>query len=148
MGSTHNKKDTLIYQLSHPNNFPFYFSFPNEIREPSKIFSLRMCVPERMKKIYLWFQQNSVALWGKDAKKLPCTQGQGTEDLHSHSSLALGALIDREEGDPDTTKHKHTECQVLGFIEFVRQISVQESYNKTCQGKRAQISQNTEKVSN
>lgn len=107
-----------------------------------------MCVPEVMKRIYLWFQQNNVALWDKDAKKQPCTRGQDPEDLHSQYSLALGALVDREEGDPDTTKHKHTECPVLGFIEFVRQISGQESYNKTCQGKRAQISQNTVKGNN
>ena len=81
-----------------------------------------MYFPKLMKRIYLWSQQNKVALWHKYAKKHPCTGGQYTEDLHSNHSLALSAMIDREEGDPDTAEHQHAECQELGFIERVREI--------------------------
>ena len=84
-----------------------------------------------MKRIYLWSQQNNVALWEKYANKHPCTGGQDTEDLHSNHSLSLSTVINREEGDPDTAEHQHAECQELGFIECVRQIPGQESYSET-----------------
>ena len=52
-------------------------------------------------------------------------------------------MVDREEGDPDTAEHQHAECQELGFIECVRQVSGHESHSEGCQGQEAQVSQDT-----
>ena len=76
------------------------------------------------------FFEYYVAFWKKDAPKHPCSGCQDGEDLHSHHDFVLGAVVDREEGDPDTAEHQHAECQELGFIEGVRQVPCQESHSE------------------
>lgn len=45
--------------------------------------------------------------------------------------LLLGAMLDSEEGDPDTVEHRHAECQEPGFIESVREVPGQQSHLET-----------------
>ena len=46
------------------------------------------------------------------------------------NGLGLGALVDRDKGDPDTAEHHHAECQELGFIECIRKVSCHESHSE------------------
>lgn len=51
------------------------------------------------------------------------------ENLHNHHDLSLGAVVDRGDGDPDTSESQPAVCQELGFTESVQQISSQESHS-------------------
>ena len=97
--------------------------------------SLRISfVTQNFQRVLLGSQEDNVALWGKDAASEPSTGGQHGADLCGHHDLALGAVADREGGDPDTAGHQHAEGRELGFTEGVRRVPGQESQGKCPQG--------------
>ena len=61
--------------------------------------------PDLLGRISLWSHKNDINLGYKNTSKDPCTGCQDGEDLHSNHVFALGAMVDREEGDPDTAEH-------------------------------------------
>ena len=73
---------------------------------------------------------------------------QDGEDLYSNHDRALGAMVDREEGNLDTAEHQHAEGQELGFTECVRQILDQESHSEASKCQAGQVSKDTVECSN
>lgn len=62
-------------------------------------------------------------------KDLTCAGGHDGKDLHSHNEVDLGAVIDRDKGDPGMTE-KRAGCQELGFIGCVIEIPGLKSYSE------------------
>ena len=101
--------------------------------------------PDHFKIILVWSKQYCVTFGNKYASQHPWTGGQNGEDLHSHHDPAFGAMVNRDESDPDTAEHKHAECYGFGFIKGTRKVSGKESQSEAPNGLGSQVSQNTVK---
>ena len=85
----------------------FFFFFQLYFR---KILLSRGCfLPDMIKCIFVWSQQDNVTLGTKYKGKECCAGSQDREYFHGYHDLPFSAVVDRKKGDPDTEEHQHTE---------------------------------------
>jgi hypothetical protein len=74
-----------------------------------KILSRGCFLPDIIKWILVWSQQDNVTLGTEYEGKECCAGRQDREYFHGYHDLPFSAVVDRKKGDPDTEEHQHTE---------------------------------------